>query len=85
MWLCVVFLAGPIAAALGLLSRWIEFSHVGVRPNAHSEPQPEYDDPFLRANHPFWEGHPPAEVTTGQYKWRPPRLKDLPPVDRFIR
>lgn len=45
-------------------------------------PWPEYDDPFLRADHPFWEGDPPGDVAGGLYRWDPPppgaELPDLP-------
>lgn len=39
------------------------------------EPLPAYDDPYLRADHPFWRGaRPPPGVFSREYKWDPPPL-----------
>lgn len=91
MWLYLLYIAVPIAAAINLLSKrihkpeWVEFSQMDAQPSAQREPMPEYDDPFLRADHPFWEGDPPTRVIAGEYQWEPPRLQDIPPVNRFPR
>lgn len=58
------------------------------------EPFPPYDDPFLHADHPFWQGEPPSThpywepgalpedfVTGEMYSWDPPALpRDGGPV-----
>lgn len=91
MWLYVICILGPILAVINLLSspsdetEWVEYNHVDAQPNAQRQPMPEYDDPFLRADHPFWHGNPPAEVIAGEHEWDPPRLQDLPPVKRVPR
>jgi hypothetical protein len=92
MWLYLLCIAGLIAAAVSLLSKridknpeWVEYNQMDAQPGAQREPMPKYDDPFLRADHPFWEGDPPASVIAGEYKWKPPRLQDIPPVNRFSR
>lgn len=92
MWLYLLCIAGPIAAVISLLFKridnnpeWVEYNQMDAQPSAQREPMPRYDDPFLRADHPFWEGDPPASVIAGEYKWNPPQLQDIPPVNRFPR
>ncbi|ROW15662.1 hypothetical protein VPNG_02138 [Cytospora leucostoma] len=92
MWF-VILLATPILAIIlaTLLPRtepteWVEFNNTDARPEAEAEPMPEYDDPYLRPDHPFWEGHPPLEVIAGGYTWDPPSLRQItPPVPRTPR
>lgn len=95
-WLYLICILAPIAAAISSLlstgpgareAEWVEYDHADAQPGAcaQREPMPDYDDPFLRADHPFWGGKPPAEVMAGEHEWVPPQLRDLPPVTRVAR
>lgn len=52
----------------------------------HRAPFPTYDDPYLRPDHPFWQGHPPKGVVRGVYKQnRAPRggVERFAPAERI--
>lgn len=92
MWF-VILVATPIVAiimATHILRKqktvWIEFNNTDARPEAEPEPVPDYDDPYLRPDHPFWQGKPPPEVIAGGYTWEPPNPREItPPVRRTPR
>lgn len=44
-------------------------------PHCEIQPFPDYDDPYLRADHPFWKGNPPEDVVHGIHRWDPPPPK----------
>lgn len=41
------------------------FTELPPCPHCEIEPFPKYDDPYLRADHPFWKGKPPKKVVEG--------------------
>ncbi|KUI72101.1 hypothetical protein VM1G_08048 [Cytospora mali] len=85
MWLFTICVTAPVAAVFDLMktpdtTECIESDNADTQSSVDDiiGPMPEYDDPYLRADHPFWEGDPPADVVDGRYAWKPPRPIDIP-------
>ncbi|KUI56319.1 hypothetical protein VP1G_10808 [Cytospora mali] len=89
MWLLMIYVTAPVTAVFDLLMKTPDTTECIESDNADTqssvddiEPMPEYDDPYLRADHPFWEGNPPADVVAGRYTWAPPWPIDIPSVPK---